>query len=36
MADELDAHHIPVVKNWKLNEKSDGALEGLCKEDMAL
>ena len=30
-ADEMDCHHIPVVKSWKLNERQYGALEGLSK-----
>ena len=30
-ADELNCHYIPVVKNWRLNERHYGALQGLNK-----
>lgn len=36
MAEEIDIHHISVIKDWRLNEKSHGALEGLSRSDMAL
>ena len=36
MAENMDGHHIPVIKDWRLNEKSHGALEGICRADMAL
>lgn len=33
--DEMDATWLPVVKNWRLNERHYGALQGLNKTDMA-
>lgn len=30
-AEELDCHYIPVVKDWRLNERHYGALQGLNK-----
>ncbi len=30
-AEELDCHYIPVIKNWRLNERHYGALQGLNK-----
>ena len=33
--DELDRTWLPVVKNWRLNERHYGALQGLNKADMA-
>lgn len=30
-ADEIDCHHIPVIKDWRLNERHYGALQGLNK-----
>ena len=30
-ADEIDCHYIPVVKDWRLNERHYGALQGLNK-----
>lgn len=33
--DEMDLHHIPVNKTWRLNEKSYGALAGLNKAETA-
>ena len=30
-ADEIDCHYIPVIKNWRLNERHYGALQGLNK-----
>ena len=33
--DEMDCTWLPVVKNWRLNERHYGALQGLNKADMA-
>jgi 2,3-bisphosphoglycerate-dependent phosphoglycerate mutase len=33
--DEMDCTWLPVVKNWRLNERHYGALQGLNKTDMA-
>lgn len=33
--DELDLHWIPVDKNWRLNERHYGALQGVNKSDTA-
>ena len=33
--DEMDSTWIPVVKDWRLNERHYGALQGLNKGDMA-
>lgn len=33
IADELDIHHIPHVKDWRLNEKHYGILQGINKDD---
>ncbi|TBO34524.1 2,3-diphosphoglycerate-dependent phosphoglycerate mutase [Aquabacterium lacunae] len=33
--DEMDRDWLPVVKNWRLNERHYGALQGLNKADMA-
>jgi len=33
--DEMDCTWLPVVKNWQLNERHYGALQGLNKADMA-
>ena len=33
--DEMDRAWLPVVKNWKLNERHYGALQGLDKSDTA-
>lgn len=30
-ADELDCHDIPIIKDWRLNERHYGALQGLNK-----
>ena len=30
-ADELDCHYIPIIKDWRMNERHYGALEGLNK-----
>lgn len=35
IADVLDCNHIPVVKNWRLNERHYGALQGLNKSETA-
>lgn len=34
-ADELDCHHLPIVKSWRLNERHYGALQGLNKSETA-
>ena len=31
MADELDCHWIPLNKDWRLNERHYGALQGFNK-----
>ena len=33
--DEMDLMWIPVIRNWRLNERHYGALQGLNKSDMA-
>lgn len=33
--DQMDLHWIPVVKNWRLNERHYGALQGLNKAETA-
>src|SRR5687768_10182467 len=33
--DELDQMYVPVEKNWRLNERHYGALQGLNKAEMA-
>ncbi|MDR2154853.1 MAG: 2,3-diphosphoglycerate-dependent phosphoglycerate mutase [Burkholderiaceae bacterium] len=33
--DEMDRQWLPTVKNWRLNERHYGALQGLNKADMA-
>ena len=33
--DEMDCTWLPVVKDWRLNERHYGALQGLNKADMA-
>lgn len=33
--EELDLHWIPVIKNWRLNERHYGALQGLNKSETA-
>ena len=30
-ADEIDCHYIPVIKDYRLNERHYGALQGLNK-----
>lgn len=35
VAEEMECHHIPIVKSWRLNEKHYGALEGLFKKEAA-
>ena len=35
IAEEMDLHHIPVYKSYRLNERNYGALEGLNKAEMA-
>ncbi|MEI8030900.1 MAG: 2,3-diphosphoglycerate-dependent phosphoglycerate mutase [Comamonadaceae bacterium] len=35
MLDEMDRTWLPVVHNWRLNERHYGALQGLNKADMA-
>lgn len=35
MLDELDLTWLPVVNNWRLNERHFGALQGLNRSDMA-
>jgi len=35
IANELDCNHIPVIKNWRLNERHYGALQGLNKSETA-
>jgi len=34
-AEELDCHHLPVIKSWRLNERHYGALTGLNKSETA-
>ncbi|GFN83927.1 2,3-bisphosphoglycerate-dependent phosphoglycerate mutase [Plakobranchus ocellatus] len=33
--EEMDAHWLPVVRSWRLNEKHQGALQGCNKKEMA-
>lgn len=35
IADIIDQHHVPVYKNWRLNEKHYGALIGLNKAEIS-
>jgi len=35
IAEEMDMHHIPVYKSYRLNERQYGALEGLNKSETA-
>lgn len=35
IAEEIDHHFIPVIKNWRLNERHYGALQGLNKSETA-
>jgi len=35
IADELDLHWVPHIKDWRLNEKHYGALQGLDKDQIA-
>lgn len=35
IADVIDHHHIPVYKNWRLNERHYGGLQGLNKSETA-
>jgi 2,3-bisphosphoglycerate-dependent phosphoglycerate mutase len=35
IADELDLHWVPHIKDWRLNEKHYGALQGLEKDQIA-
>jgi len=35
IAEEIDHHHIPVVKHWRLNERHYGGLQGLNKSETA-
>lgn len=35
LADELNCHYIPITKNWRLNERHYGALQGLNKSETA-
>jgi 2,3-bisphosphoglycerate-dependent phosphoglycerate mutase len=35
IAEELQLHHIPVHKSWRLNERHYGALQGLNKSETA-
>jgi 2,3-bisphosphoglycerate-dependent phosphoglycerate mutase len=34
MADELNCHWIPLHKEWRLNERHYGALQGFNKQEM--
>ncbi|XP_051912550.1 2,3-bisphosphoglycerate-dependent phosphoglycerate mutase-like [Hippocampus zosterae] len=34
-AEEMDCHYLPVVKDWRLNERHYGALQGLNKKETA-
>lgn len=34
-AEELECHHLPVIKSWRLNERHYGALQGLNKSETA-
>lgn len=35
IAEEINHHHIPVTKTWRLNERHYGALQGLNKSETA-
>ncbi len=35
IAEEIDHHHIPVIKHWRLNERHYGSLQGLNKSETA-
>lgn len=35
VAEVIGHHHIPLVKNWRLNERHYGALQGLNKSETA-
>jgi 2,3-bisphosphoglycerate-dependent phosphoglycerate mutase len=35
IAEIIEHHHIPVIKNWRLNERHYGALQGLNKSETA-
>lgn len=35
IAEEIEHHHIPVYKTWRLNERHYGALQGLNKAETA-
>ena len=35
IAEEMDHHHVPVIKTWRLNERHYGALQGLNKSETA-
>jgi 2,3-bisphosphoglycerate-dependent phosphoglycerate mutase len=35
IAEVIDAHHLPVEKHWRLNERHYGALQGLNKSETA-
>ena len=35
IVDEIDHHHIPVYKSWRLNERHYGGLQGLNKAETA-
>lgn len=35
VAEEIDHHHIPVIKHWRLNERHYGNLQGLNKSETA-
>ena len=35
IANEIDHHFIPVIKNWRLNERHYGSLQGLDKSETA-
>ncbi|EGR29521.1 hypothetical protein IMG5_154090 [Ichthyophthirius multifiliis] len=35
VADELECHHLPVIKHWRLNERHYGSLQGLNKSETA-
>jgi len=35
VAEELNCHHLPVKKSWRLNERHYGALQGLNKAETA-
>jgi 2,3-bisphosphoglycerate-dependent phosphoglycerate mutase len=35
IAEQMNYHHLPIIKNWRLNERHYGALEGLNKAETA-